>query len=187
MEVELNWPQEQPALDDGELVLRPWRSDDADAVYRACQDDQIQRYTMVPVPYLPEHAVHYVEVVGPVGYAGRTEALFAVTARSSGDVLGSCGLVTIDLANQVGYAGYWIAPWARQRRVASQALELVTAWALSQLGLGTVYLEIEPDNAASVGTARLAGFTMKKGPPVQREHRGAVREFNLYERTRPGR
>ena len=41
--MELDWPQEQPALDEGVLVLRPWRSDDADAVYRACQDAQTQR------------------------------------------------------------------------------------------------------------------------------------------------
>jgi RimJ/RimL family protein N-acetyltransferase len=34
-----------------ELLLRPWQADDADAVYRACQDPDIQRWTTVPRPY----------------------------------------------------------------------------------------------------------------------------------------
>jgi hypothetical protein len=36
--------------------LRPRRPDDVDAVFAACQDGEIQRWTEVPVPYLREHA-----------------------------------------------------------------------------------------------------------------------------------
>ena len=39
------------------LVLRAWQEDDAEDVFRACQDPLIQRWTMVPVPYLREQAV----------------------------------------------------------------------------------------------------------------------------------
>ena len=40
--------------------LRPWNPADADAVHRACQDPDIQRWTAIPVPYLPEHAQGFV-------------------------------------------------------------------------------------------------------------------------------
>ena len=45
------------------LLLRPWRPDDADAVHRACQDPDIQRWTTVPRPYLREHADAFVAQV----------------------------------------------------------------------------------------------------------------------------
>ena len=42
------------------LLLRAWRSGDAEAVYRACQDPDIQRWTTVPRPYELHHAVEFV-------------------------------------------------------------------------------------------------------------------------------
>ncbi|GAC1611740.1 MAG: hypothetical protein NVS3B26_27620 [Mycobacteriales bacterium] len=180
----LRWEAEQPELDDGELRLRPWRLEDADAVYDACQDVQIQRYTTVPVPYLHEHAVHFVQVVGPAGYTERTSAGFAVIDRRSAILVGACGLVTIDLAGSTGYAGYWIAPSSRGRHAASRAVRLLTEWGLTRLGLHAIRLEIEPENLASVSAARRAGFTPLPGPPVQRAHRGQLRDFTLFERTR---
>ena len=45
-------------------------------------------------------------------------------------------------------AGYWTAPWARRRGIASGALRLVSTWAI-QNGLSPVRLYIGPDNIAS--------------------------------------
>jgi RimJ/RimL family protein N-acetyltransferase len=42
---------EMPTLRDGDLVLRPKRPDDLDAVTAACQDPEIPRWTFVPSPY----------------------------------------------------------------------------------------------------------------------------------------
>jgi RimJ/RimL family protein N-acetyltransferase len=53
-------PPTDVELREGALLLRPWRAEDADAVYRACQDPEIARWTMVPQPYRMEHAVDYV-------------------------------------------------------------------------------------------------------------------------------
>ena len=47
-------------LREGELLLRPWRPDDAEAVYQACQDPLIPRWTTVPSPFLHEHARDFV-------------------------------------------------------------------------------------------------------------------------------
>jgi hypothetical protein len=49
----------EPADDDlgttltvDELILRPWRQDDAPALYLACQDPDIARWVTIPQPYL---------------------------------------------------------------------------------------------------------------------------------------
>jgi hypothetical protein len=56
----LVWPSTAPKLSDGWLTLRGWTARDADAVLAACQDADTRRWMDVSVPYLPEHAAHFV-------------------------------------------------------------------------------------------------------------------------------
>ena len=50
----------QPTLTGSRVRLRPWRTEDVDAVCAACQDAEIQRWTQVPVPYARKHAEEFV-------------------------------------------------------------------------------------------------------------------------------
>ena len=84
------WPAEQPNLTDGVVLLRQWRPEDVDAVFVACQDPAIQHYTQVPVPYLREHAMGFVDSA-PDQWADGTGAQFAVTDPTSGQLLGAWG------------------------------------------------------------------------------------------------
>ncbi len=66
-------------LHDGELVLRPWREEDADAVYEACQDVEIQHWIpAIPRPYTLEHARAFVS-----GEADPRPHSFAISGRAS--------------------------------------------------------------------------------------------------------
>ena len=76
------------------LLLRPWRPDDADAVHRACQDPDIQRWTTVPRPYLREDADTFVAKTAAEAWATGTGAPFAVCDAATGELLGSCGFVS---------------------------------------------------------------------------------------------
>ncbi len=53
--------------------------------------------------------------------------------------------------------GYWLAPQARGRGIATRALCLIAEWSLAQ-GLLRLELFTDPDNAASGAVARRAGF-----------------------------
>lgn len=182
MHDEFVWPEEQPTLGDGKVRLRPWTEGDAGAVFHACQDPDIQRYTGVPIPYLPEHAQGYV-AVAPTRYHQRTAAAFAVTDSATDEVLGQCGLAPLDIASRTSEAGYWVAPWARGRGVSASALAILTAWGLRPSRLRLIRLEIEPENAASVAAALRAGYSRVCGRPTTKLHRGQDRVFDLYERV----
>src|SRR5205085_12328256 len=78
------------------LALRAWQPEDADDVLRACQDPLIQRWTMVPVPYLREHAVDFTGAVTRAAWVGQTSAPLGVFDARSGELLASSGLVTLD-------------------------------------------------------------------------------------------
>jgi RimJ/RimL family protein N-acetyltransferase len=56
--------------------------------------------------------------------------------------------------------GYWVAPWARGRGVATRSLRLATRWAIVERGAERVQLRADVDNAASRIVAERAGFRL---------------------------
>ncbi|MGN9764463.1 GNAT family N-acetyltransferase [Micromonospora sp. SD12] len=143
------------------LLLRPWRATDADAVHRACQDPDIQRWTTVPRPYLPEHAHRFVTEVATADWATGTGTPFAVCDAATGELLASCGLVSIDTGLRSGEIGYWTAPWARGAGVAVRASRAVARWAFDALKLRRLIWQAEVGNHASRLVALRAGFRVE--------------------------
>ncbi|WP_229399622.1 GNAT family N-acetyltransferase [Micromonospora okii] len=143
------------------LLLRPWQATDADAVHRACQDPDIQRWTTVPRPYLPEHALGFVTDLASAAWRDGTGAPFAVCDAATGELLGSCGLVSVDRALDTGEIGYWVAPWARGRGVAVRATRAVARWAFDAAGLRRLIWQAEIGNHASRLVALRAGFRVE--------------------------
>ncbi|MEW2142525.1 GNAT family N-acetyltransferase [Micromonospora vinacea] len=143
-------------IEDG-VLLRPWRETDAEAVHRACQDPDIQRWTTVPRPYLPEHAHGFVTGMSRNAWAEGTGAPFAVCDPGTGELLGSCGLISID-RHGTGEVGYWTAPWARRRGLMVRATRALARWSFDTLGLRRLLWQGEVGNHASRLVALRAGF-----------------------------
>ncbi|MGZ4623652.1 MAG: GNAT family N-acetyltransferase [Blastococcus sp.] len=165
----------QPTLEGRRVRLRPWRPDDAAAVYEACQDAEIQRWTEVPVPYLREHAVGFVGEAAADTWA-RGGALFAVEPRDGGPLIGSMGLLVL----RDGVVGYWTTAEHRGHGFTGEALRVLGNWVLDDLGARRVELLADPANTGSCRTAESAGFT-REGVLRQRSiHRGRVVDDVLY-------
>ena len=131
------------------IVLRPWRLDDAPAVYAACQDPELLHWIpVIPRPYAEEDARAFVS-----GESARGEQ-FAVT--EDGRVVGSIGMGVND--QKTGHIGYWCAAEARGRGVMTRALRLLCRHALDELQLERLELVTDPDNAASQRVAEKVGF-----------------------------
>ena len=94
---------DQPTVTGSRVRLRPWRGDDAEAVFAACQDAEIQRWTEVPVPYRREHAAGFVGEIAAQTWAAGGGA-FAVEAPG-GDLAGAMTLFPPRDGRGVG--GYW--------------------------------------------------------------------------------
>jgi RimJ/RimL family protein N-acetyltransferase len=146
-----------PTLRDGDLMLRPKRAEDADAITAACQDPEIPRWTLVPSPYTRADAEDFIASSAADAAAGRAASLVAVDA-GDGALLGSFSVMELDRAPGFGEIGYWVAAGARGRGVATRAVRLLATWAREELGLTRIEILPHRDNAASRRVAAKAGF-----------------------------
>lgn len=144
-----------------ELLLRPWRRDDADAVYRACQDPILQHWSSgLSAPFPFAEAAEFVAEAAPAALAEGTALLLAIVDDDTGEVLGSTDLRAINTRDHTAELGYWSAPWARGRRVTERASRALLGWGFEELGLVRADWRARVGNHASRLTGLRLGFTM---------------------------
>ena len=132
--------------------LRDLRPEDAEWIHRACQDADIQRFTMVPRPYTREHAESFVR-----DRAGELAAYVIVHSKSA-DPVGMAGIHHV--RDGIASVGYWVAPWSRGRGAAADALRSLRTIVGRSTDALVVRARIAETNLASRRTAERAGFTM---------------------------
>jgi uncharacterized protein YhfF/ribosomal protein S18 acetylase RimI-like enzyme len=134
--------------------LRPLQSSDADWIYHACQDAEVQRWTKIPRPYTREHAKSFV-----IDQNGELLATAIINSRT-GEPAGVAGIHHIK--DGVATVGYWIAPEARRAGAASTALRILPSIAKRLGQVHTVRAVIAEINVASRATAERAGFNIAR-------------------------
>ena len=125
---------------------------DAEWMTTACQDTEIQRWTLVPRPYKREHALGFID--NNIGETYR----WVIEQQGTNEAVGVVSIHTIDLDTGDADTGYWIAPWGRRRGAAVCALYLVEQFALTIPSIKFLSAHIAETNVASRATASRAGF-----------------------------
>ncbi|MGH8894390.1 MAG: GNAT family N-acetyltransferase [Actinomycetes bacterium] len=157
-------------LSDDRLVLRLPTPDDVDAITDACQDEELQRWIPVPVPYEREHAVDFVNSRPERWAADDGEMTFAVTDAADGRLLGMVGLHARDATMRE--IGFWTAPWARGTGVMTDAARLVCRFGFEVLGLARIEWWAGVGNDASWRVAEKLGFLREGTCRARLLHRG---------------
>lgn len=130
--------------------LRRLQPTDAEWIYRACQDSEIQRFTLVPRPYTMVHAESFV-----IDNAGERIA-YAICDTNDDSPVGVVGIHQIK--NGIATVGYWVAPWGRRRGAATVALHILPSLAQRLELVHEIHAVIAESNGASRGAAQRAGF-----------------------------
>jgi RimJ/RimL family protein N-acetyltransferase len=141
-----------------DVRLRCLRPSDAPAIFAACQDPEIPRWTRVPAPYTREHAEAFI-----ARSAAEDGTLAFAAAGPDDELIGVLSLM--DLDREPGYAelGYWLAAPARRRGLATQAVRLLTVHAHNELGLERVEIHVHQENTASLRVPERAGYERLPG------------------------
>jgi len=142
-------------LTDGVVILRPWRPGDAGAVFAACQDPLIARFVPIPQPYTEADARTFV-ATRRRDWETEDERSFAIVDPATDDLLGAIARHG-PFGHRVTF-GYWLAPEARGRGVATRALRLLVDWTLATTGAIRLDLWTDLENEASGRVAQRVGF-----------------------------
>lgn len=145
-------------------VLRAPRQDDVDAVYAACQDPEIARWTTVPSPYRRRDAEFFVRQVAERGWRDGSDAVFLGFEDPGDRLVGAVSLhgVREDRCGvRMAEVGYWTAKEMRGRGLTTEAVRLVCGWGFASLELARIEWYAEVGNDASRRVAEKAGFTVE--------------------------
>lgn len=151
---------------------------DVDAITAACQDPAIADWTVVPSPYTRHDAELFVERFVPEGWSRGSAYNWAF--REPGAVDGPLlGMVGVHFEGRAGgpdhersaELGFWTAPDARRKGLATEAARLVVDWAFDPEGLGLAVLQwvAYTGNWASRRVAWNLGFRVE----------GTIRRYGL--------
>ncbi|HEU5108016.1 MAG TPA: GNAT family protein, partial [Micromonosporaceae bacterium] len=158
-------------IDGHGVRLRPLQLADAQDVAAACADPVTQRFLLnLPSPYTDSDAVWWITQGAPAVWAAGGAA-YAVVDPATDRLLGGVGLGQVSAERLQAEIGYWVAPWARRRGVATAAASALSAWAFAR-GTGRLELFTAWENVASQRVALAAGFRRegeRRGAMVRRD------------------
>jgi RimJ/RimL family protein N-acetyltransferase len=140
----------------GGLLLRAWRMSDADDVLAMAADPQMRRYSSVGAIRDVDEARDWLRSRQA---PGRLD--WSVRDHATDQLLGRVGLMGLLADENTAEVGYWTAPAARGRRVATMAVEQVTRHAFTALGRHRLEIRHVPGNDASCAVARRAGYRVE--------------------------
>ncbi|WP_425246698.1 GNAT family N-acetyltransferase [Streptomyces sp. NEAU-NA10] len=149
---------EPVTLPTARLVLRPLGPQDTDAVHAAAQDPDIQRWTTIPSPYLPEHARSFTEQLAPEGWANGSMFTFGVFLPDHT----LTGVLSLTMRSPgTAEVGFWATKEHRGHGYTTEATLTASRWAFTDLAVDRVEWRAEVGNTASRAVAENAGFTLE--------------------------
>jgi RimJ/RimL family protein N-acetyltransferase len=168
---------EIPELRSTRLLLRGWRSNDANALRRIYGDPVTMRFIGDGSTMPPDRAWHgLASLLGH--WALRGYGMWAVTDRSTGYLIGRTGLY-----HPEGWPGIelgWVIDRSRWGEgLATEAARLAAAWTWETLETDRLIHLIQPANQASIRVAEKLGASF-----AERIELGG-RDVDVYALTRP--
>ncbi|MFI9720469.1 GNAT family N-acetyltransferase [Streptomyces sp. NPDC052396] len=145
----------------GDLLLRPWREGDVQAVQRGIADPDFRRWNAVTIPPPTADGAHDYLRRSITGWQeGRVAAFAVVMAGPDCEVvIGDVRLANFSWINRSARISYWVLPEYRGRGRASGAVEAVTRWGFGpEVGLHRIELSHVLPNRASCRVAGRCGY-----------------------------
>lgn len=137
-----------PRLETERLVLRKMCVEDAEDMYSYARLADVTKYlTWSPHPNV-NYTKNYLQYV-ETKYAAGEFFDWAVTEKSSGKMIGTCGFTRFDYNSDGAEVGYVINPVFRGRGFAAEALGAVVRFGFRELNLVRIEARYMEGNAAS--------------------------------------
>lgn len=143
----------QPRIESERICLRPFRLEDAAAVFPLVSDKEIAANTRtIPHPYPEDGAEKWINTLGPEWEEGKS-AVFAICLKESETekhetLVGAIGLI-INKDDENAELGYWLGRPFWNQGICSEASRLIIGFGFESLGLEKIHAHHMIRNPAS--------------------------------------
>lgn len=140
------------------LILRHWRVDDAQALYKYASDDRVSELALWPTHTSIEMSREVIEgIFIPNPYC------FAIILKESDEPIGCIGLVPAgdehhEIVDTEREIGYWVGLPCWNMGLTTEALETLIAYCRETMGLTSLLITTDANNIASQKVAEKCGF-----------------------------
>ena len=169
-------------LEDGHVVLRPLRADDAASYAAAFRDDpDLGRLLGMESDPDEPSARERIEAQGDRDEDAKFVQL-AIADPETDAFWGEVIVHSLHDHHRRGEVGFWVVPGQRRRGVGSHAVTLTLSWLFGDLDLLRVEMTTTPENQVVPALARRLGFTQEgtlRARNIERGRRVDVVWFGL--------
>lgn len=143
-----------PKLSDGHVLLRATDGRDMAAIEVGIHDPDVIRWIG---PQLPTAA----DVLAQDENYSRHGSPTLAICEPDGTFIGKIWLSVIDTDRSTASIGYWLLPAARGRGLATNAVGLLSKWAVDEFGISNLRISTAPGNERSQRVAERSGFRLE--------------------------
>jgi ribosomal-protein-serine acetyltransferase len=143
-------------LTDGNVLLRPYRMNDVDKLFRAVRESIKEMSVWLPFAhenYSIKESKDWIKKRPKEWKKGITYD-FAIFDTQSGDLIGGCGLNEIHESNRRANLGYWVRTG---KGIAVAATRLLAKWGFEVLKLKRIEIYVAVGNQRSLRVAEKVG------------------------------
>lgn len=146
-------------LNDGRIVLRPYRNEYVKATYQAIKESITDLAPWLPFAhedYSLKETRAWVKS-RPAEWKKGASYEFAIFDAGDGTIIGGCGLNGISEVGKSANLGYWVRTGYTGKGIAPAATLLLAKWGFEVLNLNRIEILVAVDNTRSLRVAEKAG------------------------------
>ncbi len=150
-----------PTIETDRLVLRPVTEADADAVFAACSNPNLTRFTLFETHKTRDDTLAFVRDYVAASYAEMVPDPFAVTLKNDPGprMVGAVGCRWASRNDRTMELGYWIAEQLWGRGIAAEACRAVLRFVFASYPAERIQARVVAGHPASVRVLEKVGFT----------------------------
>ena len=139
------------------ILLRPWREDDAETLYKYASDPEVGPRAGWPPHKSVEESLEIIRTL----FSG--DHMWAIEWKETGEAIGCMGYFVhgesnIDIGENDAEPGYWIAKPYWNQGICTEALELLIDYCFNEKGFDNLWSDYFVNNPASGRVMEKCGF-----------------------------
>ena len=168
-----------PTIETPRLVLRKMKPSDSEDMFEYASRPEVSEYLLLlphPTPRYTKNYLHFLQSQ----YMTKNFYDWAVTVKSTGKMIGTCGFTSFDLSNNSAEVGYVLSSSYWGLGIAPEALKSVIDFGFCELELHRICARIMDGNSRSESVARKCGMTLEATMRDLLYVKGAYRTIKIY-------